>query len=710
MPTIQLPKANFTQEQLTASVCQHYFFEFVKEFWEVLLGVGIPEWNWHIRVMCEELETLAHFVHKEMKKPASKRKRRSYDLICNISPNSTKSTIFSVLFPAWVWTFFPDARFICGSHTDSLVLDLATRSRDVIQSEKYTTWYPKVKLRTDKEAKGDYGNTLGGERKSCTVGGKTPTGRHAHFCIIDDPLDPKKAASQAELDNAGKFHTQVLPSRKVDKRVCPTILVMQRLHPQDPTKVMEDVAKRPGACPIKKLCLPAELTDAVSPPELHKYYADYNQDASCAPDGLMDPVRLSREVLAEAIATLGRMGYASQFLQAPEEPEGMMFKEEYFRQIVKAAPYEARRVNYTDRAFTANDGSCNTAISTVAEHEGYWYIGPVKKGQWLPWERDERIVNAAADGRRRWGPKYEPDNVIEQEPAAGIDSYQHLAAKLAGYKVFPDPAKRNKELRAQPLASMFQAGRIKIVDDGTWDVAGWIAEFLSFPNGKFKDQVDSASGGFNWLREPRSAGTLRVLSYGGTRKKGLPRIIACSVEQLAHIASEEPALLVLCEDVKGVMCSESPIRSNESLGSSNGSSVHVTSAVGTNGNGILPTALPPHSLSKLLDHVMVTFADLDPATLQAQWNTPMEEYGKPPSELVLSRPQCKRVWACLMKKRDVVPTTFLFVDTGDRRAVSVAKAYAKIMNYEEKLVEVLGGNQVNPYIFELMKSTRGMVV
>src|SRR3990167_5703193 len=371
MPPSLPPTLDVTR--LLATVCQDCFYEFVREFWEALPGVGPPEWNWHIRVFCEELEVLARYVQVEMKKPARNRKRRPYDLICNVSPGTTKSSVFSVLSPAWVWTFMPEARFICASHTDSLVLDLASRSRQVIRSAKYQQHFPHIQPRSDQEAKGDYANTLGGERKSCTVACKSPTGRHAFFVIIDDPMDPKKAISEAELKTADDFMTQVIPDRKVDKRVVPVILVMQRLGLEDPTSVMERVGKRPGAVPIRKICLPAVLTEDVSPLEMGRCYTDYNQDAGGLPNGLMDPVRLSPEVLDEVKAR-SDYGYACQFLQNPRRREGGLFREQYFVHRVKAAPYDAVRVRYWDLAATVGESACSTAGTLMAYHKQNLYV------------------------------------------------------------------------------------------------------------------------------------------------------------------------------------------------------------------------------------------------------------------------------------------------------------------------------------------------
>lgn len=148
------------------------FQEFIREFWDEVPGAGSLIWNWHMEILANELQQLADRVINKLP--------RLHDLIVNISPGTSKSTIASILFPAWTWTRFPQARHICASHTETLVLDFGAKSRAVIQSEKYQSYWP-VQFRKDQDAKGYFANSAGGDRLSCTVGGKSPMGFHAHF-------------------------------------------------------------------------------------------------------------------------------------------------------------------------------------------------------------------------------------------------------------------------------------------------------------------------------------------------------------------------------------------------------------------------------------------------------------------------------------------------------------------------------------------------
>lgn len=308
---------SFDEDDVLRSCCRSSFRRFIREAWHLVPGAGTPVWNWHMWAIADEMQRRAEDVFAG--------RPRRHDVVINISPGTSKSTICSILFHPWTWTRMPTARHLNASHTSDLVLDLAYKSREVIRSEWYRRLFPEVVLCDDADAKGLFRNTAGGDRLACTVAGRSPMGFHAHFLTVDDPIDPKKVLSVAELKTAREFMTSVLPTRKVDKKVSVTFLIMQRLHAEDPTAVMLETARKAGATPVKHYCLPAELVKlddgswdaaAVKPRKLASHYVD----------GVMDPGRLDRTVLNTFRAQLGAYGFSGQFLQSPTPPGGGMFK------------------------------------------------------------------------------------------------------------------------------------------------------------------------------------------------------------------------------------------------------------------------------------------------------------------------------------------------------------------------------------------------
>jgi predicted phage terminase large subunit-like protein len=177
--------------------------------------------------------------------------------------------------------------------------------------------------------------------------------------------------------------------------------------------------------------------------------------------------------------------------------DGGFYKREWF-EVVDAAPSDAKRVRYWDKAATPGGGDWTAGVK-VARKGGEFWIEHVVRGQWAGPER-ERVIRqtAEADGRSVavW---------IEQEPGSGgKDSSLATIRNLAGFNVRAEPVTGDKLGRAKPMAAQAYAGNVRIVR-GAW-VQPFLDELTGFPVGAHDDQVDASSGAFNALCRVRSAG------------------------------------------------------------------------------------------------------------------------------------------------------------------------------------------------------------
>lgn len=629
--------------------------KFVRAFWDEVPGAQPIRWNWHMSLICKELQTVAERVFRGEPSP--------YDLVINCPPGSSKSTLITILFHAWTWARFPQARHLTASHTSELVLDLASKARDVIRSDKYQMYFPNIEIREDHEAKGLYRNNYGGDRFACTVAGKSPTGFHAHFLIVDDPIDPKKSVSAAELKIASDFMTTVLPSRKADKKTAVMILVMQRLHRGDPSAVILENARKDGAKPIRHICLPAELTDKVSPVELREFYTE----------GYLDPYRLSEvELKPERIH---RMAYSSQFLQDPSLAEGAMFRSEWFQQICKAAPYDCVRVRSWDRAATA-DGGCYTAgVLMAMDKEGRIYVEDCVHGQWATDERNRRMRETAIKDRNRYG-RYEPRIITEREGgSSGKDAFLMICRVLDGFSVGEDLPTGSKDTRAEPWATQLSAGNVWFVDDGDWDLKGYIEEHLSFAPegvgkrlGKWKDRVDASSACHKWISQRKKPGSLRMYPMGKKKQREI-ELLAFDKEE--HLIMDVPHWIV---DVFNPW-------------------EEVTEA-----------EVNPHRTRR----TVLKIADLDPRNCQETWDVPQEVLnGSKPKDVVFTRDEAKKLWMFLLKPGEKPPDVLCIRDSGAKRANAICSALALVLRLEWKPEP---GVVLNQHIVDTVKASRTMVL
>jgi predicted phage terminase large subunit-like protein len=463
-----------SETDLIGSICRTSFYDFVKEFWHTVVPEK-PVWNWHIQYICDEMQKLAERVFEGLAK--------DHDTVINISPGTSKSSVCSILFPPWTWTRMPTARHICGSYSYPLALDLSRKSRDVVASEKYHACFPKIVLREDQNTKGYFANSYGGTRYAVGVNGSV-MGMHAHFIIIDDPLDPNQAVSSADLRAANHWLRETLPTRKVDKAVTPTVLIMQRLHQDDPTSLF---LKRKHK--IYHICLPAELSTKVRPVELMKRYTN----------GLMDPVRLSREVLDEARRDLLEYGYAAQFRQDPVPLGGGMFKTGCLRYAVPP-PKMARKCRFWDKAGTQGGGAYTVGILMGVDESGITWILDVLREQLDSYEREMLIRSTAEkDG-------YSTIVGLEQSGGeGGKESAEMTVRRLAGFRVRVwkvGKSDGDKVERARPFSSQVNGRSVYLRANAPW-IEDYVDELRYFPFSKYKDQVDASSGAFHFLHRRR---------------------------------------------------------------------------------------------------------------------------------------------------------------------------------------------------------------
>ena len=458
-----------------AELCRRSFYRFVKSFWGVIIQEE-PVWNWHIEYMCEELQDLAYYIVNRLPKP--------YDIIINIPPGTSKSTIVSVMFPAWIWAKAPWVKIITSSYSSDLSIELSLKSKDILTSDLYAKLFPNVVLRRDKSGKQHYETTEGGFRYATSTGA-TITGYHAHVIINDDPVNPKQANSDQMRITANE-HTKTLSSRKVNKANTPTITIMQRLHEKDVTGYLLDKK----ADKIKHICLPAEVSDKVSPPELKERYVD----------GLLDPVRLNRDMLSEQLVDLGSIQYACQMKQSPIVDGGNLVKREWF-QSISFNEFTAMRFNepmhfYLDTAYerkksTGNDPSGILAACRIGQ---YIYIYNAKQA-WLEMPDLLRFI-----------PEYmsahggDKQSILHVEPKANGKSVIQMLRTISTLNVRETPSPSDSKVtRFKVVSPRIECGRVFLVG-GEWN-EDFLNQICAFPNAEHDEFVDILGYAINDLYE-----------------------------------------------------------------------------------------------------------------------------------------------------------------------------------------------------------------
>ena len=430
--------------------------------------------GWHVDAICEHL-TAFH-------------ERQFQDLVINQPPSTSKSTIASVLFPAWVWTLDPSHGFICASYDNDLALRDARKMRTLITSDWYHDRWPDVRLPYNSSASkavGIYETTAGGLRLSVTPRGGI-TGKHGDTHIYDDLIDPLGAdlTSGLELSLVHKWLYETMPTRFRDQRTRGRVLIMQRLHEADPTADFI----RDGAT---VLCLPMRFDK--------KHPHRYARDPRIVDGELLEPTRFPESVVASLEKTLGPRATACQFQQLPSQAGGGLFQHEWLTRYWVDLPPGGMFTQSWDAAFKAEAGSSLVAGQLWYKVGANFYLVERDTGHKTFTETIAAIESMCARCP-------ECHEILIEDKANGPAIESVLHDKIPGIvMITPEGGKVSRANATEPL---FAAGNVLLPDpelaryrDGRRG-ADWVPTFQhvmeTFPVGVQDDDVDACTQYLNY--------------------------------------------------------------------------------------------------------------------------------------------------------------------------------------------------------------------
>jgi predicted phage terminase large subunit-like protein len=446
-------------------------YEFVKQAWPIVEGDNPFVDSWHVKAICDHLQSLAKFEIPH--------------LGINVPPRALKSLLCAVMFPAWVWTLWPEAKFIFASYADNLAKRDQEKTRRLWESPWYQTRWP-TNLIISRQDKIE--NARGGYRIKTSVGGQA-TGEGGHFVVCDDPLSVSDGTfSEVKRLEAIDWWNETMANRYVDPDKFRRLIIMQRMHDND----LSGFLQRERKDKYIWLILPAE----------------FEPDRRCVTPIFTDPREIEGEPISPRYSPgflraqkidLGEYAYAGQMQQSPVPRGKMVFQVDLIQRIASIPNRLMRTIRYWDKAGTEGGGAYTAGVKMGQLPDGRFIILDVKRGQWS-WGNREMHIKAAAvnDG-------YGVEIWVEQEPGSGgKESAESTIRNLAGFMVYADPvgaSDGNKERRAAPLGVQVENGNVLLLDTGQDWVTPFLDELRMFPVGRYKDQVDAAAGAFNRLTD-----------------------------------------------------------------------------------------------------------------------------------------------------------------------------------------------------------------
>ena len=398
-------------------------------------------------------------------------------LVITMPPRSLKSICASVALPAWALGRDPTSRIICASYSSDLTRKHANDCRTVLESDWYKRAFPGTRLHPNKNTEMEFMTTKRGFRLGTSVGG-TLTGRGGKIIIIDDPMKPDEAMSEAKREAVKQWYDGTLYSRLDNKAEDVIILVMQRLHMDD---LVGHVLEKENWVHLNMPAIAeADQVFEVGP---GRFYERKEGE-------VLHPEREPKKVLDAIKETLGSYHFAAQYQQNPLPAGGNMVKWEWFQIYGELPTREAndRIVQSWDTASKAAELNDYSVCTTwLVKGNDYYLIDVVRERLEYP-NLKKRVLKEYA--------KHQPSPLLIEDTGSGTSLIQEL--RRGGLRLIPIKPEHDKITRMSAQSAKIEAGQVWLPEKAPW-LDEFKTEILQFPNGRHDDQVDSMSQFLGWL-------------------------------------------------------------------------------------------------------------------------------------------------------------------------------------------------------------------
>src|SRR5712672_1447843 len=425
--------------------------------------------NWHIEVIAAKLAAVR----------AGKIRR----LIINLPPRHLKSLLASIAFPAWCLGHDSSAQILSVSYAQDLADKLARDCRSIMTSPWYRRIFP-TRLAPHRQAVQEFITTRQGYRLATSTGGVL-TGRGADIILIDDPLKPEEALSDAPRKAANEWYDHTLYSRQNDKQRGAIVIVMQRLHEDD---LVGHVLTQE---PWEVVRFPA-IAEA---DEVHEIETILETRCFTRRRGeALHPDREPLDILDRIRRTIGEYNFAGQYQQSPAPLGGGLVKAEWFKRYRHSELPERfdRIVQSWDTANKATELSDFSVCTTWGVRGKNLYLLGLLR-QRLEYPALKRAV-------RQQQSLFDATEVLIEDKASGTQLIQELKADGCHGVTRYQPT-TDKTMRLNAQTAMIENGFVYIPEAAPW-LAEYLHEMTIFPNGKHDDQVDSTAQFLDWVNKP----------------------------------------------------------------------------------------------------------------------------------------------------------------------------------------------------------------
>lgn len=398
----------------------------------------------HHRLICEKLEAVE----------AGQCDR----LMIFMPPRHGKSELASKRFPAWCLGRKPQRQLIAASYNSDLANDFGRNVRNIVAEAEFTEVFPGVALAPDSHSAARMNTNKGGAYVAAGVG-TAVTGRGADIALIDDPFkDREEADSERRRDIVWDWYRSTLFTRLMPGGSI--VLIQTRWHEDD---------------------LAGRLLEAQGRHDEGGEWDVLELAAVNAQGAALWPQWYPADVLARIRDTIGPREWSALYQQRPQPDEGTFFQRGWFKE------WEARPAlhYYGTSDYAVTDGGGDYTVHRVwgIDAAGAIYRVDGWRGQatsdvWI----EEKLNLIKRHKPLAW---FGEGGVIQKaiEPA--------LKRRMRERKVFCRlewlPSVADKPTRARSFQAYAASGRVYL------EPGADVGEYISFPAGKYDDEVDAAS-------------------------------------------------------------------------------------------------------------------------------------------------------------------------------------------------------------------------
>lgn len=411
-------------------------------------------------------------------------------LIMVIPPRHSKSELVSVMLSAYAFLRNRRSEIIQTTYSDSLCREMSTGVRDILFSEEFVDLFG-FALRKDKSALNDWGIQNGGIGHFIPTGGSL-TGKGAGrlddgfngLMVIDDPLKPEDAYSQARRSAVNNRYTNTLLSRLAKRKETPVVIIQQRLHDDD----MIGFLLRGGSGEkFHYLMMPGILKHDTGSLEWYKAQRythalpiTYDFGIKEGEEQALWPMRVDLKELKE-MEEGDVYTFSSQYMGDPVPAGGAIFKREWFNLYNEVPHRDIQYLRiYADTAMKTGQHNDFSVLQCWAyTKNGDMYLMDMVRGKWEAPELLKRFL--------QFYKKWRVDNKlfhyslqcgVVEDKASGTGLIQQ-ANREPGVIVREVQADKDKVSKAMSAAPVCQAGRVYIPEDAPY-LEQFLIEVCSF--------------------------------------------------------------------------------------------------------------------------------------------------------------------------------------------------------------------------------------